>query len=144
MNNDSEKKFDRITFERQKFQVKNEFENIYFKLVCFYHAKTEEYDRTLTDLRDRHDTTSAYVTGIAARYSNSYAQNILRKIAKAGFSSKLFNEELHKHTGRHTAQWWINTYYFLLKNGVMEDVEKIMNKDNDKPTDLTLIKNPFL
>lgn len=37
--------------------------NIYFKFVCFYNAKTELHDRTLTDMRSPHDNTEAYIVG---------------------------------------------------------------------------------
>lgn len=94
-------------------------------------------------MRDRYDQTSAYVTGIQAKYSNTYAQGILRKIAKAGFSSKAFGEMLHKHTGNQSAQWWIDTYYYLLENGEMEDVEEIMRKE-EEPKRIDFVKNPFL
>lgn len=36
---------------------------IYYKLACFYQAKTELYDRTLTNLRERYDPTSVYIIG---------------------------------------------------------------------------------
>ena len=36
-------------------------EDIYFKMHCLYNAETELYDRSLTDMRDKYDPTSAYV-----------------------------------------------------------------------------------
>ena len=49
------------------------FNNIYFKMHCLYNAKTEAYDRTLTDMRGRYDPTEAYITENVRHLSNSNA-----------------------------------------------------------------------
>ena len=58
-----------------------EMERIVFKLCCYYHAKTELYDRTLTDKRSRHDPTEAYLGNSTTRsLSNKYALELRERI----------------------------------------------------------------
>ena len=38
------------------------YKDLWFKLCCFYHAQTELYDRSLTDLRSSYDKTESYIT----------------------------------------------------------------------------------
>lgn len=63
---------DRVTSENDIFN------NIYFKMHCLYNAKTEIYDRTLTDMRDRYDPTSAYINCSyeVRSASNQYAYSL--------------------------------------------------------------------
>ena len=62
------------------------FNNIYFKMHCLYNAKTEIYDRILTDMRDRYDPTSAYIgysseiRSVSNQYSYSLYQWCRKKI----------------------------------------------------------------
>lgn len=37
------------------------FDDIYFLIHCIYNAKTELYDRILTDMRSKHDPTEAFI-----------------------------------------------------------------------------------
>ena len=46
------------------------FNDIYFKMHCLYNAKTEAYDRTLTDMRSRYDPTEVYITEKVRSSSN--------------------------------------------------------------------------
>ena len=45
----------------EEWNFKNDYEDIYFLLHCLYNAKTELYDRTLTDMRSRYDPTEAFI-----------------------------------------------------------------------------------
>lgn len=98
--------------------------NIYFKMHCFYNAKTELYDRTLTDMRDKYDPTEAYIghSNEIRNKSNSYAFNLYRWCRR----------EIEYKTGRPfdrvqwidsirgfkhlSAQGWIDLYNYLLVN----------------------------
>lgn len=44
-----------------EWEFENDYEDIYFLFHCLYNAKTELYDRTLTDMRSRHDPTEAFI-----------------------------------------------------------------------------------
>lgn len=52
----------------------------YLKAKCFYYAKTELYDRELTNIRSLYDPTEAYVEGENKKLSNKYALNLYLKI----------------------------------------------------------------
>ena len=56
----------------------NIFNNIYFKMHCLYNAKTEIYDRILTDMRDIYDPTSVYIgySSEVRSVSNQYAYSL--------------------------------------------------------------------
>ncbi len=114
-------------------------EDLYFKYHCFYNAKTELYDKSLTDERDKYDPTSTYIgyTTITRSYSNSYAyslylwcrRNIEHKTKKP-FDSNLWKECIKKYFNL-SAQGWIDLYEHLVENGDMEfisDCEVIHNK----------------
>lgn len=92
---------------------------------CLYNAKTELYDRSLTNMRDRYDPTSAYIWGSneVRNKSNSYAYRLYRWCRR----------EIEYKTGRpfNHAQWigsirgyerlsaqgWIDLYKNLGKDG---------------------------
>lgn len=42
-------------------KLNSDYEDIYFLLHVLYNAKTELYDRTLTDMRSRYDPTEAFI-----------------------------------------------------------------------------------
>lgn len=59
----------------------SENEDLYRKMVLFYYAKCELYDRTLTDKRDRHDKTCAFLENPECRkLSNKYAISLRENI----------------------------------------------------------------
>ncbi|MBC5688097.1 hypothetical protein H8S37_04005 [Mediterraneibacter sp. NSJ-55] len=49
------------------------------KMVCFYQAKCEIYDRSLTDLRSPYDKTEAFIVGEAKKYSTHYAESLKKR-----------------------------------------------------------------
>lgn len=99
-------------------------EDIYFKIHCLYNAKTELYDRSLTDMRDRYDPTSAYIGGSneVRSKSNAYAERLYRwcrynieyETGKP-FDFVLWKECIRKYIHL-SAQGWIDLYkQFLLE-----------------------------
>lgn len=108
--------------------VKPPYDDIYFKMNCLYNAKTELYDRTLTDERDRYDPTSAYIANPWVRsHSNYYAlnlykwcvQEIERKTGKS-FSSERWRESVRGYINM-SAQWWIDLYNRLVEIGEYDE-----------------------
>lgn len=106
----------------------DEIERIVFKLCCYYHAKTELYDRTLTDKRSRHDPTEAYLDNSLTRsLSNKYALELREQIIdfaekrlyiRRDVFRKMFREQSNRNL--YSAQGWIDLYNCLIKNGEME------------------------
>lgn len=100
---------------------------MWFKLKCYYHAKTELYDRTLTDIREKYDTTSAYVdanpevrraSNFNAAMTNRYISEIADK-----YHIRHHSDMLRKYENRYSAQGWIDLYNYLLKNDEMNFME---------------------
>lgn len=59
----------------------SENDDLYRKMVLFYHAKCELYDRTLTDKRDRYDETCAFLKNTEQqKWSNKYALSLRESI----------------------------------------------------------------
>ena len=56
-------------------------DDIYFLVRCLYNAKTELYDRTLTDMRSKYDPTAAFITcdSYAKSASNCYSYKLYEK-----------------------------------------------------------------
>jgi len=97
--------------------------NIYFKMHCLYNAKTELYDRTLTDMRSRHDPTEAFidVSGRVRSASNQYAKSLYENCkriieAETGkpFSRDLWMKSVSSY--HLSAQGWIDLYESLIVN----------------------------
>lgn len=95
--------------------------DIYFKMHCLYNAETELYDRSLTNMRDKYDSTSAYIgcSEEVRHKSNSYAYNLYlwcrREIEyKTGrpFNSEQWRECISAYRGL-SAQSWIDLYEYL-------------------------------
>ena len=101
------------------------FNNIYFKMHCLYNAKTEAYDRTLTDMRSRYDPTEAYITENVRHLSNSNAMRVyqfcvyeIERATKKSFDSKLWRDSIREYN-RLSAQGWIDLYKYLVKNKII-------------------------
>jgi len=105
-----------------------EIERNVFKLCCYYHTKTELYDRTLTDKRSRHDPTEAYLDNSSARsLSNKYAFELREWIIdfaekKLNIRRDVFRKMFQEQSSRnhYSAQGWIDLYNYLKENGEME------------------------
>lgn len=103
-------------------------EDIYFQMHCLYNAKTELYDRSLTDMRDRYDPTSAYLgdSDIVRHRSNLYALNLYQLCRKQieyktgkPFDPAKWKESVRRYENM-SAQGWIDLYTFLLRGGYGE------------------------
>lgn len=103
----------------------DERDNIYFKMHCMYNAKTELYDRSLTDERDKYDPTSAFidVSSRVRNASNQYAkllyENCKRSIeaeTKVFFSRELWMRAISSYRNL-SAQGWIDLYEYMVANG---------------------------
>lgn len=111
--------------------VKPLYDDIYFKMHCLYIAKTELYNRTLTDGRDRYDPTSAYVvcpwcrsrsTYYASKLYKQCVQEIEKKTGKL-FSTEQWRKSIKGHLNM-SAQSWINLYDHLTEIGEYQEYEE--------------------
>ena len=98
------------------------FNNIYFKMRCLYNAKTEMYDRTLTDMRSKYDPSEAYITSDIRHLSNfnamrvyKFCVNEIERVTKKPFDSKLWRDSVRGYHNL-SAQGWIDLYEHLVKN----------------------------
>ena len=102
--------------------------NIYFKMHCFYNAKTEIYDRSLTDMRSKHDPTEAFigvpgVRSASTQYARSlyeYCKKYIEAETDKPFSIDLWRKSVDLY--HLSAQGWIDLYESLVENGEIEDV----------------------
>lgn len=103
-------------------------DDIYFKMHCLYNAKTELFDRSLTDMRSRHDPTEAFIDvsrGVISA-SNQYArilyENCKRSIeveTKKPFNRNLWIKSVSSYKNL-SAQGWIDLYEHMVENGEFE------------------------
>ena len=86
----------------------------YYFYACEYMAKTELYDRTLTNERSPFDPTSALLSNGRLRgISNEYCLKLRKYFTEiCGGTFGFIKEEISKHD-YYTAQMWINEYYRL-------------------------------
>ena len=91
-----------------EWEFKNDYKDIYFLLHCLYNAKTELYDRTLTDMRSRYDPTEAFIDGWNKDSSNWYSKT------KSRFIHRYWKECVWKFQSL-SAQGWIDLYQQLIK-----------------------------
>ena len=101
--------------------VMNDESDLWYKLCVYYHAKTELYDRTLTDLRSPYDPTEAYIQGSERSLSWAYARKIRQFINEMaiGISEHIKSSGLNANKHRYSAQDWIDEYNRLVENGEM-------------------------
>ena len=109
-----------------KSDLMNNESDLWYKLCCYYHAKTELYDRTLTDLRSSYDPTEAYIQGgIERGLSWAYARKIRQFINETAIDIpehiKHFGLNANKH--HYSAQDWIDEYNRLVADGEMDVIE---------------------
>ena len=80
----------------------NKEDDLWYKLCVYYHAQTELFDRTLTDLRSPHDPTEAYIDGRVRKYSNAHAvktRNFVLSVQKE-LNIPLLAEDTGENYGR--------------------------------------------
>lgn len=103
----------------------DEKEYLWHKLCVFYHAKTEIFDRGLTDLRSPYDPTEAYIDGRVRSYSNRYALNMKQFIDYVAKRLDIVNRRTNEFNHYHySAQRWIDEYYRLKDIGEMDFIDK--------------------
>lgn len=99
-------------------QTDNQY--IWYKLCVFYYAKTEMYDRTLSNLRSPYDPTEAWVEGSVKSYSNAYAlgtRNFVEYICRRlGINCRLYDFNRYHYS----AQKCIDEYDRLYVRGEMD------------------------
>lgn len=90
--------------------------NLLYKLACLYMGMTEEYDRSLTDMRDRYDPTKAFLYCNEIRSgSNRYAAFVRNKIVKEYcIMWKEIHDEIHSYI-YFSAQHWVDEYERIWK-----------------------------
>ena len=111
-----------------KFIGISEEDDLWYKLCVYYHAKTELYDRTLTDLRSPYDPTEAYIEGRVRKYSDKYAAEIRNFVLSIKKQLGLFNRKLNDFNHyRYSAQKWIDEYNRLVEYGEMDFIDKFDN-----------------
>ena len=87
-----------------------------YALACLYMGMTEEYDRSLTDMRDRYDQTRAflYCNDIRSE-SYRYAKAVRNKITEdCHILWKEIQDEIHRHNN-FSAQHWVDEYERIWK-----------------------------
>lgn len=88
--------------------------NIYMA-TCEYMAKTELFDRSLTNLRSPFDPTEAFISNGCRSISNANALKVRNDILKKyGIQSADLTKEIHKYQ-RYSSQRWIDEYNKLLE-----------------------------
>lgn len=111
-----------------KFIGISEEDHLWYKLCVYYHAKTELFDRELTDLRSPFDPTEAYIDGTIRKQSNRYAlriRNLVQEIGRfyLGYHNRTLNDFNHY---RFSAQKWIDEYNRLDDAGEMEFINEFL------------------
>ena len=98
-------------------------DNRVYKWACYYMAKTELYDRTLTDKWSPFDNTEAWLNNIQSILSSKYAISIINEIESvSGITWDELIEEVNNHDN-YTAQMWIDEFRRLWcgKENVLEN-----------------------
>lgn len=90
--------------------------NLPYLLACLYMGITEEYDRSLTDMRSNHDSTEAFLYCNEIRSeSNRYAAFVRNKIMKDYcVLCKEIQSEIRRHNN-YSVQHWIDEYERIWK-----------------------------
>lgn len=91
-------------------------DNLAYSLACLYMGITEEYDRSLNDMRSRYDPTEAFLYCNEIRSeSNIYAKTVRNKIIEDyHIPWKEIHDEINKHNN-YSAQYWIDEYERIWK-----------------------------
>lgn len=113
-----------------QYKYINKFENIYddvyFQVHCLYNAKTELYDRILTDMRSKHDPTEAFIgcNSYVKSASNCYSKKLYEKCRKyieikiypSSFDCEYWRKCIEYYHNL-SAQGWIDLCERLIKEG---------------------------
>ena len=90
--------------------------NLQYSLACLYMGMTEEYDRSLTDMRSRYDPTEAFLYCDKIRSDSKRCAAFVRnKIMKDYCVSwKEIQSEICRHNN-YSAQYWVDEYERIWK-----------------------------
>jgi hypothetical protein len=112
----------------------NKYEGMWYKLLCYYYALTELYDRTLTDLRSPYDETEAYIVESNIRHlSQHYASKVRNDIIYCGRLNKIPNEYIIFNINRnYSAQKWIDEYNYFVNIGEYDKLFNVYDYEIDK------------
>ena len=107
--------------------------DLWYKLCVYYHAETELYDRTLTNLRSPYDPTEAYLqSGIERRLSYAYARKLKHFVnemaIKLDIPEHIKSIGLNANKYHYSSQDWIDIYNRLVENGEMDFIEEEYKK----------------
>ncbi len=91
--------------------------NLLYRLACLYMGMTEEYDRSLTDIRSRYDPTEAFLYyNDMCSESNRYANAVRKKIIEDYCVPwKEIQNEICRYNSRYSAQHWVDEYERIWK-----------------------------
>lgn len=104
----------------------DEVQHLWYKLCVYYHAKTELYDRTLTNLRSPYDPTEAYIQGGTERgLSCAHARKLRQFINRAAIELNIPEDIKSTFVYRPPAQHWIDEYNRLVANGEMDFINEL-------------------
>lgn len=111
----------------QIFYVSSSCEkDIYFLTHCLYNAKTELYDRILTDMRSKYDSTEAFIpsNSYSRSLSNLYSYKLYERCKEyieiktypLSFDCEYWRRCVECYNNL-SAQGWIDLYERLIKEG---------------------------
>lgn len=122
-----------ISFTREllQYEAMNFYEDLWYKLCCYYNAKTELYDRRLTNLKSPYDKTEAFIDGRHRGASNQYAKcirnDVVYIIKKLNIPKEIINKGFQFDYNQHlSAQGWIDEYNRLVELGEMDFVKELI------------------
>ena len=113
----------------------NKYEEMWYKLLCYYYGMTEIYDRTLTDLRSPYDETEAYLTtNEQRRLSNINANKIKKYIYYISDYNKILKEYqlFNSNKNNLSAQGWIDEYERFKSMGEYDKLFDVYDYEIDK------------
>ena len=94
---------------------RTEYEEEIYKLACTYMAKTEEYDRGLSDFRCKYDETAAFIPNpILRQLSQQFARDLWKMLDPYHTLKGDILSEIKRYSN-YTAQHWIDEYYRIIK-----------------------------
>lgn len=105
-------------------------ENKWLKLLCWYHTKTELYDRRLSRLRSPHDPTEAWLYPEEVRQeANNYARSLRLRIKEVAAELRIPESIVRYYTPNinYSAQHWIDLYNHFVEHGEMDFLKKYLD-----------------
>lgn len=98
--------------ESRYYEILNTKDNFYYKLACEYMARTELYDRMISDKKNPYDESKVYLYTPLQRYlSNVYAKTVMKEILHRHHEHDLpyIHKEIIKYS-LYSDQMWIDEW----------------------------------